>query len=47
MLDTLCVVDAHTYMAGASAFFPIAMKASDMSWKQSSSTVSTVLSLVL
>ena len=34
----------ETYMAGASLFLPIVMKKSEMSWKESSSTVSTDIS---
>jgi hypothetical protein len=34
-------------MAGVSEFFPMVIKARDMSWKQSSRTVSTKIQLIL
>jgi len=38
----MVLVRRRTYTAGASWFLPMVKKKSDMSWKQSSSTVSTV-----
>ena len=37
------VTSLETYIAGASLFLPMVRKKSEMSWKESSSTVSTEL----
>ena len=42
--DAPKLVGVETYIAGASLFLPIVMKKSEMSWKESSSTVSTDIS---